>query len=49
MTVTGYPGSREPPLTRTDRRRSYSRTQQRIDCPGLSAGTGGSPWVNGFG
>jgi hypothetical protein len=49
VTVSGYPGSRETPLTCTNRPRSYSRTQQRIDCPGLSGGTSGSPWVNGFG
>ncbi|MDX3574079.1 trypsin-like peptidase domain-containing protein [Streptomyces sp. ID05-47C] len=49
VTVTGYPDSRETPLTCSDRPRSHSRTQQRIDCPGLSGGTSGSPWVNGFG
>ncbi|MFD5265151.1 trypsin-like peptidase domain-containing protein [Streptomyces sp. NPDC058335] len=49
VTVTGYPDSRETPLTCTNRPRPHSRTQQRIDCPGLSGGTSGSPWVNGFG
>ncbi|MFF7532520.1 trypsin-like peptidase domain-containing protein [Streptomyces bobili] len=49
VTVTGYPDSRETPLTCSDRPRSHSRTQQRIDCPGFSGGTSGSPWVNGFG
>ncbi|MET9506126.1 trypsin-like peptidase domain-containing protein [Streptomyces sp. NPDC006622] len=49
VTVTGYPDSRETPLTCTNRPRRLSRTQQRIDCPDFSGGTSGSPWVNGYG
>lgn len=49
VTVTGYPGSREVPISCTNRPTSHSRTQQRIECPGFSGGTSGSPWVNGYG
>lgn len=47
VTVTGYPNSRETPVRCTDKPVAHSRTQQRIDCPGFSGGTSGSPWVNG--
>jgi V8-like Glu-specific endopeptidase len=47
VTVTGYPDSREVPITCTDKPASHSRTQQRIDCPDFTGGTSGSPWVNG--
>ncbi|MER6979666.1 trypsin-like peptidase domain-containing protein [Streptomyces carpinensis] len=47
VTVTGYPDSREVPITCTNRPRSHSRTQQRIDCPEFTGGTSGSPWING--
>ncbi|WSQ15577.1 trypsin-like peptidase domain-containing protein [Streptomyces sp. NBC_01231] len=49
VTVTGYPSSREVPISCTNRPTSHSRTQQRIECPGFSGGTSGSPWVNGYG
>ncbi|GHF80795.1 trypsin-like peptidase domain-containing protein [Streptomyces griseosporeus] len=49
VTVTGYPDDRDAPVTCTDKPRPHSRTQQRIECPGFSAGTSGSPWVNGNG
>ncbi|MBL1081728.1 trypsin-like peptidase domain-containing protein [Streptomyces actinomycinicus] len=49
VTVTGYPDSREVPISCTDKPTPYSRTQQRIDCPGFTGGTSGSPWVNGDG
>ncbi|MGX1270905.1 trypsin-like serine peptidase [Streptomyces phaeoluteigriseus] len=49
VTVTGYPDSRDTPLTCTGRPRPDGRNQQRVDCPGLGGGTSGSPWVNGFG
>ncbi|MDN0194319.1 trypsin-like peptidase domain-containing protein [Streptomyces sp. S.PNR 29] len=49
VTVTGYPDSRETPVSCTNRPTAHSSTQQRIDCPGLSGGTSGSPWVNGDG
>ncbi|WP_406444086.1 trypsin-like peptidase domain-containing protein [Streptomyces sp. NBC_01613] len=47
VTVTGYPNSREVPVSCTNKPTAHSRTQQRIECPGLSGGTSGSPWVNG--
>ncbi|GKQ36929.1 serine protease [Streptomyces sp. A012304] len=49
VTVTGYPDSRETPITCTNRPVAHSGTQQRIDCPGFTGGTSGSPWVNGDG
>ncbi|MEU1195658.1 trypsin-like peptidase domain-containing protein [Streptomyces sp. NPDC005813] len=49
VTVTGYPGALEAPLTCTDKPTARGRTQQRIACPGFAGGTSGSPWVNGDG
>ncbi|MFE9444810.1 trypsin-like serine peptidase [Streptomyces sp. NPDC006602] len=49
VTVTGYPDSRDAPVSCTNRPTAHSRTQQRIACPGFSGGTSGSPWVNGDG
>ncbi|MEU3333380.1 trypsin-like peptidase domain-containing protein [Streptomyces sp. NPDC002144] len=49
VTITGYPSSGEVPVSCTNRPTAHSRTQQRIDCPSLSGGTSGSPWVNGDG
>jgi V8-like Glu-specific endopeptidase len=47
VTVTGYPDSREVPIVCADKPVAYSRTQQRVHCPGFTGGTSGSPWVNG--
>ncbi|MEU3409668.1 MULTISPECIES: trypsin-like serine peptidase [unclassified Streptomyces] len=47
VTVTGYPDSREVPIVCANKPVPYSRTQQRIHCPGFTGGTSGSPWVNG--
>jgi len=47
VTVTGYPDTSERSLTCTNRPDVESDTQQRIACPRFSAGTSGSPWVNG--
>ncbi|QNP71831.1 trypsin-like peptidase domain-containing protein [Streptomyces roseirectus] len=47
VTVTGYPDTSEQAITCTNRPSVHSRTQQRIECPRFSAGTSGSPWVNG--
>ncbi|MEU6666677.1 trypsin-like peptidase domain-containing protein [Streptomyces sp. NPDC046727] len=47
VTVTGYPDSRETPITCTNKPTPHGRTQQRIDCPEFTGGTSGSPWVNG--
>lgn len=49
VTVTGYPDSREVPISCTNKPRAHSRTQQRIYCPSFAAGTSGSPWINGDG
>ncbi|MET9965202.1 trypsin-like peptidase domain-containing protein [Streptomyces sp. NPDC006356] len=49
VTVTGYPNSRQAPIGCTDKPTPHSRLQQRIECPGFSGGTSGSPWVNGDG
>ncbi|MFF7331155.1 trypsin-like peptidase domain-containing protein [Streptomyces sp. NPDC008150] len=49
VTVTGYPDSREVPVACTARAAVHSRTQQRIDCPGFTGGTSGSPWVTADG
>ncbi|UXY28451.1 trypsin-like serine peptidase [Streptomyces sp. HUAS TT20] len=47
VTVTGYPDSHEAPISCTNKPSARGSTQQRIDCPGFSSGTSGSPWVNG--
>ncbi|MFE5032120.1 trypsin-like peptidase domain-containing protein [Streptomyces sp. NPDC056683] len=47
VTVTGYPDSREVPVSCTNKPVPRSVTQQRIDCPEFTGGTSGSPWVNG--
>ncbi|MFF3890954.1 trypsin-like serine peptidase [Streptomyces sp. NPDC001914] len=49
VTVTGYPGSLDTPITCTDKPTAHSRTQQRVACPAFAGGTSGSPWVNGDG
>ncbi|MFF2368189.1 trypsin-like serine peptidase [Streptomyces sp. NPDC058122] len=49
VTVTGYPGSVDTPITCTDKPTAESRTQQRVACPAFAGGTSGSPWVNGDG
>ncbi|WP_328431754.1 MULTISPECIES: trypsin-like serine peptidase [unclassified Streptomyces] len=47
VTITGYPSSGEVPVSCTNKPTKHSRMQQRIECPGLTGGTSGSPWVNG--
>ncbi|MDG9707309.1 trypsin-like serine peptidase [Streptomyces sp. DH10] len=49
VTLTGYPDSRETPVSCTNKPTAHSPTQQRIACPGFTGGTSGSPWVNGDG
>ncbi|MEW2259860.1 trypsin-like peptidase domain-containing protein [Streptomyces sp. NPDC047869] len=49
VTLTGYPDSREAPVSCTNRPGRQSRTQQRIDCPDFPGGTSGSPWTDGDG
>ncbi|MFE9454768.1 trypsin-like serine peptidase [Streptomyces sp. NPDC006739] len=47
VTVTGYPDEKEVPISCTNKPAPHSKTQQRIYCPEFTAGTSGSPWVNG--
>lgn len=49
VTVTGYPNYRQAPVRCVAKPTAHSRTQQRVDCPGFTGGTSGSPWVNGDG
>ncbi|MFH9430372.1 trypsin-like serine peptidase [Streptomyces sp. NPDC017615] len=49
VTLVGQPDAREAPVMCTDRPAARGRTQQRVHCPGFTAGTSGSPWVNGAG
>ncbi|MFF8477944.1 trypsin-like serine peptidase [Streptomyces sp. NPDC015414] len=49
VTLTGYPDSRETPVSCTNRPDRRGRTQQRIDCPDFPGGTSGSPWTDGGG
>ncbi|MEV7617934.1 serine protease [Streptomyces sp. NPDC089799] len=45
VTVLGYPSSRESPLSCTNETSLWSPAQRRIECPDLSGGTSGSPWL----
>ncbi|WP_370110152.1 serine protease [Streptacidiphilus sp. MAP12-33] len=45
VTITGYPGATELPITCSDLVDRFSSTQMRIDCTGYSDGTSGSPWL----
>ncbi|WP_236653695.1 trypsin-like serine peptidase [Streptacidiphilus melanogenes] len=45
VTMTGYPGSTDLPITCSDLVDRFSTTQMRIDCTGYSDGTSGSPWL----
>ncbi|MET9963579.1 trypsin-like peptidase domain-containing protein [Streptomyces sp. NPDC006326] len=45
VTVLGYPSSLEAPLRCANATTLFSATQRRIDCPDLSSGTSGSPWL----
>ncbi|MFE9596958.1 trypsin-like serine peptidase [Streptomyces hokutonensis] len=47
VTITGYPSATDQPISCTNKPVQHSATQQRIDCPGFTGGTSGSPWVNG--
>lgn len=49
VTLTGYPGASEKPVTCTNQISSFSSTQNRIDCTGMTSGTSGSPWVTAGG
>lgn len=45
VTVIGYPRSEEAPLRCANSTALFSQTQRRIECPDLSGGTSGSPWL----
>lgn len=45
VAVVGYPRTEEAPLRCTNATSLLSATQRRIDCPDLSGGTSGSPWL----
>lgn len=45
VTVIGYPRTLETPLRCANTTALLSGTQRRIDCPDLSGGTSGSPWL----
>ncbi|MEU3843908.1 serine protease [Streptomyces sp. NPDC028635] len=49
VTVTGYPDDQEAPVVCTNKPVRHSSTQQRINCPGFSSGTSGSPWLDRLG
>ncbi|MEU9147948.1 trypsin-like peptidase domain-containing protein [Streptomyces sp. NPDC048349] len=44
-TVIGYPRDEEAPLRCANGTALFSPTQRRIECPDLSGGTSGSPWL----
>ncbi|GAA3189054.1 MULTISPECIES: trypsin-like serine peptidase [Streptomyces] len=43
--VTGYPSSRDTPISCQNRTTKYSSTQMRIQCDDFAGGTSGSPWL----
>ncbi|MFF4326456.1 trypsin-like serine peptidase [Streptomyces sp. NPDC001591] len=47
VTVLGYPSVADAPLRCSNATSLFSPTQRRIDCPDLSGGTSGSPWLAG--
>ncbi|MFB0632617.1 serine protease [Streptomyces sp. AB3(2024)] len=45
VTILGYPSTLDAPLRCSNATSLLSETQRRIDCPDLSGGTSGSPWL----
>ncbi|MGV9248980.1 trypsin-like serine peptidase [Streptomyces sp. NPDC003710] len=43
--ITGYPTSRDTPISCQNRTTKFSNTQLRIQCTDLEDGTSGSPWL----
>ncbi|WP_399088371.1 trypsin-like serine peptidase [Streptomyces sp. BBFR2] len=43
--ITGYPSSRDTPISCQNRTTKYSSTQMRIQCDDFAGGTSGSPWL----
>ncbi|MEU8972187.1 trypsin-like serine protease [Streptomyces monashensis] len=46
--ITGYPASRDTPISCRNRTTKFSGTQLRIQCTDLEDGTSGSPWLTGY-
>jgi V8-like Glu-specific endopeptidase len=46
--VTGYPASKDAPVTCAGPTSRQSQSQLRFDCDGFTGGTSGSPWVTHF-
>jgi V8-like Glu-specific endopeptidase len=46
--VTGYPNSKDAPVTCVGRTSQQSQSQLRFECDGFAGGTSGSPWVTHF-
>lgn len=44
--VTGYPASRDRPITCQNWTTRQSATQLRFECDGFTGGTSGSPWLD---
>ncbi|MGW6707396.1 trypsin-like serine peptidase [Streptomyces sp. NPDC054956] len=45
VSIVGYPRSDESPLHCANATTLFTGTQRRIECPDLSGGTSGSPWL----
>ncbi|MFK0198273.1 trypsin-like serine peptidase [Streptomyces lavendulae] len=45
VTVLGYPSTLDAPLRCSNATSLLSETQRRVECPDLSGGTSGSPWL----
>ncbi|GAU66759.1 hypothetical protein SSP35_03_04070 [Streptomyces sp. NBRC 110611] len=43
--ITGYPTSRNTPISCQNRTEKYSGTQMRVQCTDFEGGTSGSPWL----
>ncbi|MER6029495.1 trypsin-like serine protease [Streptomyces sp. NPDC001851] len=46
--ITGYPTSRDTPISCQNRTTKFSDTQLRIECTDLADGTSGSPWLTDY-
>lgn len=46
--VTGYPASKDAPVTCLNWTSRQSQSQLRFDCGGFTGGTSGSPWITHF-
>ncbi|MES4892950.1 trypsin-like serine protease [Streptomyces sp. NPDC096012] len=46
--ITGYPTSRDTPISCQNRTTKFSDAQLRIECTHLESGTSGSPWLTDY-